>query len=246
MASSTYRQKPLSDARLDFEFGAWKIGRNLSSKVRQQEDRQGGFTYERHEVYEATRIDQPSKTPDIIKIKKQIVSWINYGYSEPSDEVYREIHNLSQLEDCRSTPKLLGYALGKQGSSDGLLGGYIAHIVMQKVPGENLHGFDTLTKEEQNRIRVAFIDALWELRSRHFTHRDPRRENIIWERESGQCFIVDLEDVEHHTNRTEDDVCLDALEQLEYWGLIEGQYDSALFFQKDQLLEDLKTRLYSQ
>ncbi|PTU19123.1 hypothetical protein P175DRAFT_0558694 [Aspergillus ochraceoroseus IBT 24754] len=133
---------------------------NLSSKVRQQENQQGGFTYERHEVYEATRIDQPSKTPDIIKIKKQIVSWSNYGYSEPSDEVCREIHNLSQLEDCRSTPKLLGYAVRKQGSSDELPGGYIAQIVMQQVPGENLHGFDTFTKEEQNRIRVAFIEIM--------------------------------------------------------------------------------------
>ncbi|KKK24752.1 hypothetical protein ARAM_006044 [Aspergillus rambellii] len=167
----------------------------------------------------------------------RIVSWSNYGYSEPSDEVYREIHNLSQLEDRRSTPKLLGYAVRKQGSSDELPGGYIAHIVMQKVPGENLHGFDPFTKEEQN-------------------------QNIIWEPESGQgyvafvnyprflltccSFIVDLEDVEQHTNRTKDDVCLDALEQLEYWGLIERQYDSTLFFQKDKLLEDLKTRLYSQ
>lgn len=32
---------------------------------------------------------------------------------------------------------------------------------MQKVPGENLHGFDTLPREEQNRIRIAFIEALW-------------------------------------------------------------------------------------
>ena len=59
-------------------------------------------------------------------------------------------------------------------------------------------------------------------------------------------FIVDLEDVEQHTNRTKEDVCLDALEQLEYWNLIEGQHDGALFFHKDELLEDLKPRLYKQ
>ncbi|PLB53456.1 hypothetical protein P170DRAFT_490616 [Aspergillus steynii IBT 23096] len=205
MASSTYRQKSLTDSELYFEFGVWKIGKNLSSKFRQQEDPHGGFTCERHEVYEATRIDQPSKTPDVIKIKKQIVFWSNRGYSEPSDEVNREIYNLSQLEECRSTPKLLGYAVGTQDSSDHLPGGYIAYIVMQKVPGENLHGFDTLTKAEQNRIRVAFIDSLWELVSRYFTHRDPRRENIIWDPRMGQCFIVDLEDAEQHTNRTKHD-----------------------------------------
>lgn len=30
---------------------------------------------------------------------------------------------------------------------------------MQKVTGENLHGFDTLPEEEQNRIRIAFIEG---------------------------------------------------------------------------------------
>lgn len=59
-------------------------------------------------------------------------------------------------------------------------------------------------------------------------------------------FIVDLEDVEQRTNLTKDDVCLDALEQLEYWSLIEGQHNGALFFHKDELLEDLKARLYKQ
>lgn len=83
----------------------------------------------------------------------------NRRYSEPCDGVYREIYNLSQLEDCRSIPKLLGYAIERQVSSDELPGGYIAHIVMQKVTGENLHGFDTLPEEEQNRIRIAFIEG---------------------------------------------------------------------------------------
>ncbi|RAK90871.1 hypothetical protein BO79DRAFT_215866 [Aspergillus costaricaensis CBS 115574] len=192
MASRTYNQKPLFDTRLDFEFGAWKVGRILSSKIRKQEDPQGGFTYERHEVYDATRVDQPSNTPDVIKIKKadhkegtnwtninRITFWSNHRYFEPSDSVYREIYNLSQLEDCRRIPKLLGYAFERQDSSGELPGGYIAYIVMQKVPGENLHGFDTLPREEQNRIRIAFIEAL--------------------------CFIVDLEDAEQHTDRTKDD-----------------------------------------
>ncbi|OJJ67760.1 hypothetical protein ASPBRDRAFT_68931 [Aspergillus brasiliensis CBS 101740] len=190
MASSTYRKNSLSNSEVVFGFGVWKVGTILSSKVRQQEDPQGGSTYERHEVYETTRIDRPSKRPDVIKVKKQ------------------------------STPKLLGYAVETQIDSDELPGGYIAYIVMQKVPGENLHGFDRLPKEEQNRIRVAVIHAL--------------------------CFIVDLEDAEQHTNRTKDDVCLDAFEQLEYWGLIEGQYEGTLFFEKDKLLDDLKARLYSQ
>lgn len=57
---------------------------------------------------------------------------------------------------------------------------------------------------------------------------------------------MDLEDVEQHTNLTKDDVCLVALEQLEYWSLIEGQHNGALLFHKDELLEDLKARLYKQ
>ncbi|CAK48463.1 uncharacterized protein BO96DRAFT_436977 [Aspergillus niger CBS 101883] len=101
---------------------------------------------------------------------------------KPSKGVYREIYNLSQLEDCRSTPRLLDHAVEKQDSSDELPGG----------------------------------------------------------------FIMDLEDVEQHTNLTKDDVCLVALEQLEYWSLIEGQHNGALLFHKDELLEDLKARLYKQ
>lgn len=58
--------------------------------------------------------------------------------------------------------------------------------------------------------------------------------------------IVDLEDAEKHTDRTKDDVCLDAMEQLEYWGLFEGQHEGVLFFEKDKLSEDLKFRLYSE
>lgn len=77
MGSSSHRHESLFDNKLGFEFGTWKIGKNFSSKVRQQEDPQGGFTYERNEVYEATRIGQPSNTPDIIKIKKQYVSTIH-------------------------------------------------------------------------------------------------------------------------------------------------------------------------
>ncbi|OJZ81573.1 hypothetical protein ASPFODRAFT_145327, partial [Aspergillus luchuensis CBS 106.47] len=106
----------------------------------------------------------------------------NRRYSEPCDGVYREIYNLSQLEDCRSIPKLLGYAIERQVSSDELPGGYIAHIVMQK----------------------------------------------------------------QYTDRIKNDVCLDAVRHLEYWGLIEGKYEGVLFFEKDKLLGDLKVRLYSE
>ncbi|RAL11205.1 uncharacterized protein BO97DRAFT_347935, partial [Aspergillus homomorphus CBS 101889] len=84
--------------------------------------------------------------------------------------------------DCRSTPKLVKYAIGMQGFSDELPGG----------------------------------------------------------------FIVNLEDVEQHKNRTKDDVCLDALKQLEHWGLIGEQFDSTFSCQKDKLLEDLKARLSTQ
>ncbi|KAH8429865.1 uncharacterized protein LDX57_007537 [Aspergillus melleus] len=246
MSSSTPRKESLSHSEVHLQFGVWEISKNLSTKVRQQEDPLGGFTTERHEVYEAIRVDQPSNAPDIIKIKSQIEYWTTRDYSEHSDEINREIYNLSQLQDCKCTPKLLGYAIKTQGPDDELPGGYVAYIVMQKVPGETLNDFDNRTEAEKNRIRVALIAALWEFSSHYFTHWDPRKENIIWDPTSGQCFIVDLEDAEQHTNRTKDDVCLDAFEQLEYWGLIEGHYDSILFFQKDELLESLKARLSNQ
>ncbi|PWY71405.1 hypothetical protein BO83DRAFT_438202 [Aspergillus eucalypticola CBS 122712] len=238
MASSTYSHKPQFDTRIDFELGAWKVGRKLSSKIRKQEDPQGGFTYERHEDFEATRVDQPLNTPDVIKVKKQITFWSNHRYSEPSDGVYREIYNLSQLEDCRRIAKLLGYAIKRQDSSDELPGGYIAYIVMQKVPGENLHGFDNFQERSKTVFELPSLKrygncspaiSLIGIHEEKILYGSPKVDN----------------DVEQHTDRAKDDVCLDAMEQLEYWGLIEGQYEG-VFFEKDKLLEDLKVQLYSE
>ncbi|PWY83797.1 hypothetical protein BO94DRAFT_547448 [Aspergillus sclerotioniger CBS 115572] len=235
---STPEQGPLSGRDINFDFGTWEIGKIISRKYREQEDPQGGSTLECHEVYEASAKDHPSKQA-IIKTKKQIADWDDSDYDEPSEEIHREINNLSDLEDCRATPKLLGSVIYTQRPDEELPAGYVAYIVMEKVPGEDLENFDTFTREEQDH-------ALWEFGSYHYTHWDPRRENIVWGPSSGQCFIVDLEDAEKFPSLTKRDTCLDSFAALESWGLIKGLHDGKLFFEKDRLLEDLKARLDSQ
>ena len=32
---------------------------------------------------------------------------------------------------------------------------------MERVPGEDLQGFDKLDHQEKNRIRLAFVEAMW-------------------------------------------------------------------------------------
>ncbi|KAE8153176.1 hypothetical protein BDV25DRAFT_38548 [Aspergillus avenaceus] len=189
MHSSISPHRLLTGCKISFEFGTWIFGELLSSKTRSQYDPVGGDTFEQHEVYECTRSDKPIKSQHTIKIKRQMNFWSNRDYHEPSDGINREVENLHRLKSCTSTPKLIGLRIDNQGPGDDLPGGYIAYIVMQKVPGKGLHNYDELTPRDQNRVRIAFIDALWEFRSNHFSHSDPRRENIIWDPETQKWFV---------------------------------------------------------
>ncbi|KAE8374353.1 hypothetical protein BDV26DRAFT_300285 [Aspergillus bertholletiae] len=242
MASSTPQRKALTGSEKIFQLGTWRFEKLLSVKERDQSELDGGDTSERHEVYEAMRIDQPSKTPDIIKVKRQTGFWSNRNYRAPSDEIHREIDNLRQLHNCMSTPELIYSCVDTQGSDDELPGGYIAFIVMQKVPGRRLEIFERLTPHEQNRVRIAFVDALWEFCSNYFIHSDSRRENLIWNSEANRCFIIDLEDAEQCRGLTKNDVCLDPDEELGNWGLSDGESRGLLFDQKYMLMEYVKAK----
>jgi hypothetical protein len=62
---------------------------------------------------------------------------------------------------CESTPKLLDFCIEQQGVNDTVPDGYIAYIVMSKVPGKDLAKYDEMRKEEQHRVQIAFLKALW-------------------------------------------------------------------------------------
>ncbi|KAL4959253.1 uncharacterized protein BDV14DRAFT_13329 [Aspergillus stella-maris] len=142
-----------------------------------------------------------------------------------------------------STPRLLAWQTQKQDADEKNPGGYIAYIVMEKVPGENLAKFDDYSEEKQRQIKLAFLEAMWEFFRHCYTHWDPRRENL-WDRENKLCFIVDLEDVEFRENRKPNNVRFSPAKELEYWSLIKGEFKYDYFFDEQELMEYAKTGLY--
>ncbi|OAL64584.1 hypothetical protein A7C99_4018 [Trichophyton rubrum] len=66
--------------------------------------------------------------------------------------------------------------------NDPLPGGFMVFIVMERLPGRNLQNFNELPME---------------FYSRRYIHYDPHRRNLMWDRESKKCYIIDLEDARH-------------------------------------------------
>ncbi|KAL4982303.1 hypothetical protein BDW68DRAFT_182682 [Aspergillus falconensis] len=213
---------------------------------------------EQHEVYEATQIAKKAylnilhgkpelnEIPVILKVKTQCDRWSNKPDScQHSEEIWNEICNLKAAENCKSAPKLLDYYIGRQDNSDILPGGYIAYIVMSKVPGKNLEGYGRMKKKEQQQVQIAFLDALWDFHACYFLHRDPRLQNAIWDHDTQKCYIVDFEDVEQDSTSRPEDTCLDPWEHLWYWGLIGRDVvrDSVLFYSKDEVIQYYKGQL---
>jgi hypothetical protein len=84
-------------------------------------------------------------------------------YGQCSDEINREIHNLTVLTDagCQNTPRHIYWSIRRQTHSDTLPGGYIACLVKEKVPGKNLGEYDKMERSEQRRVQLAFLEAIW-------------------------------------------------------------------------------------
>ncbi|PYI09135.1 hypothetical protein BO78DRAFT_337813 [Aspergillus sclerotiicarbonarius CBS 121057] len=205
----------------------WRMSPIAKEKIRIHENFRHGTIEEVTGVCKATQIAGPSPGQEaIVKIKIQLSHWEDETRDLLSPEAYRETNNLSQLTDehCSSTPAFIARAQFVQGDDGHLPGGYIVFILMERVPGRDLGCFPELTLEERDQARIAFIKALWEFRSHGFLHRDPRRENIIWDRDAQKCYIVDLEDAEDcKLKRTGIDPRL----ELSLWNLHGRQSQSA-------------------
>ncbi|KAL4931885.1 uncharacterized protein BDV17DRAFT_288460 [Aspergillus undulatus] len=223
----TFPRRELTGSTLELREVTLMVGKRLSRKLRTLYGPDCvGKTTEQHEVYEAIQIAKKAnfnilhgkpelnEIPAILKVKTQLDRWSDKPDScQCSEEIWNEICNLKAAENCKSAPKLLDYYIGRQDNGDILPGGYIAYIVMSKVPGKNLEGYGRMTKKEQQQVQIAFLDAL--------------------------CYIVDFEDVEQDSTSRPEDTCLDPWEHLGYWGLIgEDQVrDPVLFYSKDAVIK---------
>ncbi|PYH76003.1 hypothetical protein BO82DRAFT_322800 [Aspergillus uvarum CBS 121591] len=175
----------------------WRIDEILTEKIRTHDESRGTIE-ELTGVCRATQINGSDNWEEaIVKVKQQLSPWDD-GSNDISSEAYREIENLQKLTEnhCTSTPTLIDAIAFDQDTTMCFPGGYLVFILMEKVPGQDLGHFNSLTSEQRDDARLAFIKALWEFRSHGFYHHDPRRQNIIWDRYLKKCYIVDLEDAE--------------------------------------------------
>ncbi|KAE8350402.1 hypothetical protein BDV28DRAFT_162980 [Aspergillus coremiiformis] len=168
---------------------SWRINEILSEKFRTHHDPEGTIR-EITSACIATRIEGSSAWEEAI-IKTKL-------HDEISAEAYREIYNLKSLTKRHSTctPTFIDTVTYYQDDEMSVPGGYIVFILMEKVPGRDLSHLGSLSSEQRDDARLAFIKALWEFSAYGFHHWDPRRQNVVWDEPSKKCYIIDLEDVE--------------------------------------------------
>ncbi|KAL4971032.1 uncharacterized protein BDV14DRAFT_194814 [Aspergillus stella-maris] len=210
----------------------WMLCDRISVKERCQPASYASDTLELHEVYSGFQIiDEPHQmdiqsTSVIIKVKKHD----NPEDTQISEEISTEIEHIQLTEDCKSAPELLGYSIQRQGTSHSVPGGYIAFNVMSRVPGVDLSNYPVMEKEEQRRVQLALLEALWEFHKYRLRHWGQRLPNIVWDAKNDEwlgapslvirpwlirgSYIVDLEDVEYFPDRKPDNVSINPWEQL--------------------------------
>ena len=73
-----------------------------------------------------------------------------------------ELTNFKRLTELKSscTPKLLAYTETTQPDDFLVPGGFLAVIIMEKIPGRNLSNFRELPMSERNQVRFAFAKAI--------------------------------------------------------------------------------------
>ncbi|GBF60265.1 hypothetical protein TMEN_2682 [Trichophyton mentagrophytes] len=148
----------------------------------------------------ATQIKGPTPgVQGIAKIRIQIPNDYNVpAPTKPQDCSFQagmEVFNLKELTEVGSTctPKLLDHGFYEQTrKNDPLPGGFMVFIVMERLPGRNLQNFNELPMSERDQVRLAFAKTI-----RRYIHYDPHRRNLVWDRESKKCYIIDLEDARH-------------------------------------------------
>ena len=125
-----------------------------------------------------------------------------------SEEAETELRALKRLTDlgCKATPKLLDYKVELQTKDDMFEGSYALYVLMEKVPGHNLHNFGQLSMAERNEARIGFgvalrycdlsstepvetnrlilYDMSREFYSYGYRHEDPHPRNVMWDAES--------------------------------------------------------------
>ncbi|PGH06056.1 hypothetical protein GX51_02647 [Blastomyces parvus] len=103
-----------------------------------------------------------------------------------------EINNLTDLNEkgCSVTPKLLTWDRFQQSSEMLVPGGYVAILVMEKLPGVSLDSsFWKYDREKRDNVRAAFRIALTELFGNDASHSDKRLANIHYDEKNDKWYV---------------------------------------------------------
>lgn len=101
-------------------------------------------------------VDDPSSRLrekfDYSKLKETEICWMGD----------HEIDVLQQLTEagCSCTPKLVDYVIVAQSQDEFVPGGYIAFILMEKLPGRNLDSFNTFSLKKRDEVRISFLKSM--------------------------------------------------------------------------------------
>ncbi|KIX01332.1 uncharacterized protein Z518_09057 [Rhinocladiella mackenziei CBS 650.93] len=115
-------------------------------------------------------------------------------------------------------PSLVSYRQSTQDATGPLPGGYLSFTVMTKMPGESLYdlNFWGMKDEEREEIVREFMVALRAIHALHIEPVDCALRNVLWERETKRCTIIDFE----LWRSTEESISeQDETKELQRWGL---------------------------
>lgn len=129
-----------------------------------------------------------------------------------------ELKALKKFRGANTTyaPLLVNYKQAVQGSSGPLPGGYMTFTVMTKMPGDSLHNlyFWGMAEDEREEIVQKFLVALRSIYTLGIEPVDCALRNVLWERETKRCTIIDFE-----LWRETDGSIDDETKELQRWGL---------------------------
>ncbi|KIW91979.1 uncharacterized protein Z519_06961 [Cladophialophora bantiana CBS 173.52] len=166
--------------------------------------------------------DSSSLDEYVMKIKIQIPGGerrpSNSPEVGPSTTTAHELKALEKLRHTHSafTPVLVNFKKAVQPAQGPLPGGYLTFLVMTKMPGDSLFNmyYWGMPTEERDEITQKFLVALKWIHAQGIEPVDCGLRNILWERETKKCSIIDFE-----LWRETDAPLGDDTKELQRWGL---------------------------
>ncbi|KAH7086529.1 hypothetical protein FB567DRAFT_444307 [Paraphoma chrysanthemicola] len=136
-----------------------------------------------------------------LEIGERMLYNATHPITTPNGDTLKEVQALQKFHDtqCATTPHSLDVVGDWQPPGVDRLGmpwGFSIFIVMTKVPGERVTSelLKNMTLDERNEVRASFKKAIMEVWKRGFCPDDCAMRNLMWDKETRTCYIVDFED----------------------------------------------------